>query len=37
MARNATAMNMGKGVGPNSGYSNYEQTMIDKLDYLTTE
>jgi len=37
MTGNSTAMNMGEVVGPSSGYSNFEQTMIDKLDYLTTE
>jgi len=37
MTGNAAAMNMGKGAGPSSGYRNFKQIVIDKLDYLTIE
>jgi len=37
MDGNFAAMNMGEAARPSSGYSNFEQTVIDKLVYLTTE
>jgi len=36
MAGSTATMNMGEGSVPSSSYSNFEQIVIDKLDYLTT-